>query len=200
MTHLSREALVDLAEGGTAGRDHLDACAACRARVDSMRQMMGVLQNDRVPEPSPLFWEHLADRISRAVVEQATPTPDWRVLWRWSWGLTAVAGIIIAALVMRSIRIPESPAVADRSAAASVSQAAREIVGAANDVSWAVAGSDDLWEIVESAAAGLDVEAAVDAGILVREGSLDRELLMLSDQERQDLARAIQAELDRARL
>jgi hypothetical protein len=63
-----------------------------------------------------------------------------------------------------------------------------------------VAATDESWQIVEGAAAELDVEAVADAGIFLRDGSLDRELLMLSDRERHELARGIRAELDRSRL
>jgi hypothetical protein len=199
MRHLSDEALVDLAEGGVSGRDHLDACRACRERVESMRQMMGVVLDDRVPEPSPLFWEHLSDRVGRAV-DEAAPASDWRGLSRWGWAVATAAAIMIAALIIRPARTPDLAALADPPAATSASQVARGSAGAANDVSWAVTAVDDPWQIVEGAAADLDLDAAVDAGIFMRGGSLDRELLMLSDQERHDLARAIQAELDRSRL
>ena len=202
MKHLSDEALVDLAEGKTAGLEHLDACSVCRERVRSMRHMMRALQDDAIPEPSPLFWEHLSDRISRAVGER-TPAAGW--LWahnltpvlRWSWGLATVAAIIIAAFVMRPLRSPGT--VADRSISISSSGSGQRNVAAGEDVGWAVAAADQSWQVVESAAVDLDLEAAADAGIFVREGSLDRELLILSDQERLDLARAIRTELDRSR-
>ena len=197
MKHLSDEALVDLAENGINGHDHLDACAACQERVESMRQMMGVLLDDRIPEPSPLFWEHLSKRVGRAL-DEGTPASHWRALFRWGWAAATVAAISIAALIIRPARTPESAALADPPAATLASQVAQDSAGAANDVSWAVAAVDDPWQIVEGAAADLDLDAAADAGIFMRGGSLDRELLMLSDQERRDLARAIQAELDRS--
>lgn len=220
MKHLSNEALVDLAEGGTTGLEHLGACPVCRERVQSMRHLMRALQDDRVPEPSPLFWERLSDRISRAAAGEATSGAGW--LWtlgyrlwavprgsgrkpkayslksipRWSWASAAVAALIVAVLIMRPLRSPDTAA--DRPGAASSSPAGQGSVAAADDVSWVVAGTDESWQIVEGAAAELDVEAAADAGIFLREGSLDRELLMLSDRERRELARAIRAELDRS--
>lgn len=204
MKHLSEKTLVDLAEGGTTGREHLEACPVCRERVQSMRRLMQVLQDDRVPEPSPLFWDHLSDRINRAAVGETTPrVADWpgahslRPILRWSWGLATVAAIVIAVLIMRPVRSPETGS--DRSGAGSPSPAGQGSVAAAGDVSW-VAAPDESWQIVEEAAAELDSEAAADAGIFLRDGALDRELLMLSDRERRDLARAIRAELDRSRL
>ena len=208
MKHLSEEALVDLAEGGKTGLDHLENCAVCRARVQTMRHTMGVLQADRVPEPSPLFWGHLSDRINRAVVGEATPkAADWLRalgdrLWavqrlRWSWGLATVAAIMIAAFIMSPLRSPGP--VTGRSAANS-SPLPGQANAAAEDLGWASAAADESWQIVEGAAADLDLEAVGDAGIFVRAGSIDRELLMLSDQERRDLAGAIRIELDRSRL
>jgi len=182
MKHLSDEALVDLLEGGTAGLDHVETCVMCRGRVQTMRQMMGLLQDDRVPEPSPLFWAHLSERISRAVAEDTVPTRHWWTMPRWSWGLAAIAAIVIVVLIVGPMRTTP----ASNTAASD----------ATNDVSWAVAAADEPWQIVEGASDDLDVDAAPDAGIFVRPGSIDRELLMLSDRERSDLARVIQAELN----
>lgn len=204
MKHLSNEALVDLAEGGTTGLEHLEACQVCRECVQSMRHMMRVLQDDSVPEPSPLFWERLSDRISRAAAGEVTPRADWlwalgrKPLLRWSWGLAAIAALTITVLIMRPVRSPDTGA--GRSRALSSSPAGQGSAAAADEFSWAATAADESWQIVEGAAADLDVEAAADAGIFLREGSLDRELLMLSDQDRRDLARAIQTELDRSRL
>jgi hypothetical protein len=84
--------------------------------------------------------------------------------------------------------------------ATSSPQVGHDNAGNADDVSWALADAGESWQIIEGAAADLDLKAAQDAGIFVRAGSIDRQLLMLSDQERRDLVRVIQAELDRSRL
>lgn len=224
MTHLSEEALVDLVEGGTAGLDHVETCVMCRGRVQTMRQMMGLLQDNRVPEPSPLFWAHLSERISRALAEMSVPTRHWWTVPRWSWSLAAIAAIVIAVLIVGPMRkTPASNTTAHQSVATSSGEVANErraargegapatpalrggtgptiqeqhTSDAANDVSWAVAAADESWQVVEGALDDLDLDAAPDAGIFVRPGSIDRELLMLSDQERSDLARVIQAELN----
>ena len=173
MKHLSEEALVDLIEGGTAGLDHVETCVMCRGRVQTMRQMMGLLQDDRVPEPSPLFWAYLSKRISRALSEESLPTRHRWTVPRWSWGLAAIAAIVIAVLIVGPMRKrPASNTAANQSVATSSGQ------------------------VVEGAIDDLDLDAAPEAGIFVRPGSIDRELLMLSDQERSDLARVIQAELN----
>jgi hypothetical protein len=199
MKHLSHEALVDLAEGGVGGHDHLDVCVTCRERVESMRQMMGILATDHVPEPSPLFWEHLSRRVDRALDEVPSPW-DWGAVLRWGWvAATAAAIIVIAVLVGGPAQTPESTAAAAQPGVTTATGVAVEDANA-DAVSWTVAAADDSWQIVEGAAADLDLETAVEAGIFIRRGSLDRELLMLSDQERSDLARAIRAELDRLRL
>jgi hypothetical protein len=186
MKHLSDEALVELLEGGTAGLDHVETCVMCRGRVQTMRQMIGLLRDDRVPEPSPLFWAHLSERIRRAVAENPVPARDWWTEPRWSWALAAAAAVVIVVLIVGPRRTtPASNTAANQSIAAS-----------ATDVSWAVAAADESWQIVEGVSDDLDLDAAPEAGIFVRPGSIDRELLMLSDQERSDLARVIQAELN----
>lgn len=200
MKHLSDEALVDLAEGGIDGGDHLAVCAVCRERVESTQQMMSVLLADRVPEPSPLFWEHLSNRVSRSIQDESAPAAPWRARFRWGWAVASATAVIIATLIIRSVPTPDSMALADRFASASGPGDARDRARAADDVSLAVTAADDPWQIVEDAAADLDLDAAVDAGIVIRGGSLDGELLMLSDQERRDLAQAIRGELNRSRL
>jgi len=201
MKHLSDDVLVDLAEGGRTGFDHLETCAVCRARVQAMRQTMGLLQADRVPEPSPLFWDHLSERVARAVREEAIPPGSWWTVARWNWSVAAAAAIIVAVVVIIPIqRKRGSVTGSDFSVAISSPRAGHDNAGNADDVSWALADAGESWQIVEGAAADLDLKGTQDAGIFVRAGSIDRELLMLSDQERRDLVRVIQAELDRSRL
>jgi hypothetical protein len=166
-----------------------------------MRQTMGLLQADRVPEPSPLFWDHLSERIARAVGEDAIPPRSWWTVARWPWSVAAIAAIIVAVVVIIPMqRKRGSVTGSDFSVATSSPQVGHDNAGNADDVSWALADAGESWQIVEGAAADLDLKAALDAGIFVRAGSIDRQLLMLSDQERRDLVRVIQAELDRSRL
>ena len=95
MKHLSEERLVELLEGGAAEADHLETCPACRERFDALHQTWGLLRDDPIPEPSPLFWQHLSERVRVAIDVESPETPSaersvrsWG-LRRWPWALLA---------------------------------------------------------------------------------------------------------------
>ena len=71
--HLNAEQLVDIAEGAQAesSAPHLADCEACRARLHGLRAMMLAASGVAVPEPSPLFWDHLSSRVHDAVEADA---------------------------------------------------------------------------------------------------------------------------------
>src|SRR5258706_3414287 len=125
--HLTPEELLDLAEGtrSLTSAPHLTTCETCRHQLDELRDVMATVHVD-VPEPSPLFWEHLSTRVRDAVAAEAVPARWGFGFGRWSWSLAAamsVAVVVIAAsLTMRTRATPTylppadtqvSPAVAD---------------------------------------------------------------------------------------
>ncbi len=54
---------------------HIEACAACRARVAEFRRVWSVLDEAPVPEPSPSFDARLRARIA------AEPRRGWLGMW-----------------------------------------------------------------------------------------------------------------------
>src|SRR5262245_25481785 len=112
MRHLSPEQLLDLAEGADAGAEsHLQACEACRQQVASLRLTMAAVSDVAVPEPSPLFWEHLSTRVRDATAQEPA-TSRWHV-WTGSlrfWRFAAVAGAAGVLAVALSLREPGGPA------------------------------------------------------------------------------------------
>lgn len=197
--HLSDDALLELAEGGAAGREHLETCAICRERVDAVRETIGMLREDGMPEPSPLFWQHFSERVSQAIDQEPSGTGAHWALPRWTWALAAVAGAILAVLIVLPLRthVETGTGQSDAQGPTPVALRAND---AATDVSWTLAVPDESWQIVEGAAGDLDLDAASDAGIFVGPGSIEREVLMLSNEDRQEFARVIQAEINRSRL
>jgi len=73
-----RERMPDLAAGfSDAASDevkHLETCAACAEELKAMRSTMALLDEWRVPEPSPYFDTRLQARVRE---EMAKPQPDW---------------------------------------------------------------------------------------------------------------------------
>src|SRR2546428_190985 len=86
MSHLSPEELIDIAEGTRLETSvpHLATCASCREQLVDVREMMSTVDVD-VPEPSPLFWDHLSARVSAAVAAEFASAP-------WGLGVRAVSG------------------------------------------------------------------------------------------------------------
>lgn len=126
MGHLTSEQFVDLAEGtcDEASVPHVLACEVCRRQLADLRLMLasaaaapvrnirsvgnaGSSKSDLsdgadisdVPEPSPLFWDHLSARVRDAVASEGVPP---RATSPWSWprvALGAVAGAFALAIV-----------------------------------------------------------------------------------------------------
>ncbi len=73
MRHLTAEQLVDIAEGTLAevSVPHLASCEECRRQLGDLRAMMAEAATVDVPEPSPLFWDHLSARVSNAVQDSS---------------------------------------------------------------------------------------------------------------------------------
>ena len=65
MTHLSESEFVDLAADALDPRRaaHVETCAPCREQRDALRAMLRDVSAVVVPEPSPLFWEHMSARV-----------------------------------------------------------------------------------------------------------------------------------------
>ena len=76
--HMKTGELVDIAEGARteASAPHLAVCEPCRAQLHDLRAMLSAARDVDVPEPSPLFWDHLSSRVSDAVAADARLKPS----------------------------------------------------------------------------------------------------------------------------
>ena len=151
-THLSPDELVTALDGAldATREEHLRTCTVCRADFARLEETMKGIGAE-VPEPSPLFWDHLSERIRVAVAAEPIPRPVswWASGWVRAAGIGAVAAA--AALVM-TLRVP--PAATD------VPQAA-PVVADSVPVS-----DDDSWGDIEQIASRLsadDVHAVIAA-------------------------------------
>src|SRR2546422_2820335 len=91
--HLAPEEMIDLAEGARAEAavPHLQSCEACRQQIGALRATMSAVVDvpgANVPEPSPLFWDHLSRRVREAVAAEGTPGSRFPG-WRWKTALPA---------------------------------------------------------------------------------------------------------------
>lgn len=191
MSHLSRERLLEAVEATPSAEAwaHLASCARCRGEVEALRRTLDDVRAVDVPEPSPLFWDHLSQRVRDAIAEEPAPA---QTSWR-SWRRPALAAALIlltAVIVERSARqIDRAPHVAAPQLAATAgSVTAPAPADARSDLD---AGDD--WEFlvdVATASAGhesADAEASIDTGI----GSTELGVADLSAEERRELVRLL---------
>jgi hypothetical protein len=133
--HLSRERLLALVETPAAGDAHLDACERCRAEVLSLREILRDVRRIEVPEPSPLFWDHLSGRIHQAVAREAARPHAAVTAWgRWSgWAAPLTAAVCLALAILAPRAAPDDVAHDPLPAALSVSE---------------TVNTDDDWELL----------------------------------------------------
>ena len=183
MSHLSPEILIDVAEGTRqeTAVPHLAGCASCREQLADLRQMMATIDVE-VPEPSPLFWDHLSAHVREAVaVEAAQSTSRWsfrRVSWTIAGAMSAAAVVIAVSLTMRTTPdLNDLPSGTPTPAAAGL-----------NDVTMA---DDPSLSLLGDLAGGLDWDAAAEAGMTMEVGEADSRLTELTDAERVELQRLL---------
>lgn len=184
MSHLSPQEFVDAVDRGlTAARQsHLDACEACRCEVDALREALGeARQIDDVPEPSPLFWDHMARRVRE--VTQALPAPAPRRWWSPLWQpLAAVAATAaIAALVIGFRPDPNPPATPD-AAVADLDADLFSIDDGSVEVMTALAG-ELTWEQVQ------------ETSLAPRQATVDLAVTRLTDAQRLEMMRILREEM-----
>jgi hypothetical protein len=103
MGHLTSVELVDLAEGSREDRTmpHLASCDGCRRQLADLRAMISaghLHAGGDVPEPSPLFWDHLSARVQDGVANERVPTRT-SVLGFWPRAAIAAAVALVVAVV-----------------------------------------------------------------------------------------------------
>ena len=189
MGHLSSEGLIDLAEGVEveSSLPHLQSCEACRQQLADLRATMSAAAEVVVPEPSPLFWDHLSARVRDAVDSERAAEPA-RGRWSWLIGRPVWAGafaLVVVAVVFlaRGGRIPIPPSA---TSSATGPKATNEEVSAFDDPSLS---------LVLDLAGELDWDGAREAGLTTHVGVDNDAWTQLSDGERQELQELLKGEL-----
>lgn len=189
MRHLNEEELIDIAEGTWPERSlpHLAACDICGKQIADLRAMLSAAAEVEVPEPSPLFWEHLSarvrDRVASANEEHASFSG--RMTWRFMVPALALAGVVLAAVVTLRGPSPAGPSSATGGSPLAASLV-DDIVPLADDASL---------NLIADLASDLDWDAAAEAGLTTRTGAAERILMEMSADERLELQRILKQEL-----
>src|SRR5688572_3386542 len=112
MPHLSPEELIDVAEGATprVAFPHLASCVACDRQVADLQAAMAAAVDADVPEPSPLFWEHLSARVREAVAAEAAGRAAGTFSW-WPWRVAAItaAVAVLVVIIATTLQLENSP-------------------------------------------------------------------------------------------
>jgi hypothetical protein len=200
--HLNAEELVDVAEGTRpeSAVPHLAGCESCRGQLRELRAVLSAAQRVDVPEPSPLFWDHLSARVSEAVAQEDARLPPKRSVAATMAALFRVrafqAGLGIAAALLIGIAVgsgPQAPVVIAPSLSVDVADA-----GAGPELLSDVNPAEDAsLSVVASLTDGVDMETAREAGLAPR-GSAEHAVTHMSEGELRELGRLLQEELTRS--
>lgn len=105
--HLSHEELLALAEApALPDVPHLAACPRCRGEIVALRRVLADVRALDVPEPSPLFWDHLSERIHAAVVAAPIAAREGVAWRRWLGWASPLAAAVVLLLVVGLQRTP----------------------------------------------------------------------------------------------
>jgi anti-sigma-K factor RskA len=181
MAHLESDELVDALDGilPAARLAHLDACEQCREQVRQFQEMAGdVRVAGHVPDPSPLFWPHLRERVRVATGPVAPRRALWGFDWRWVGAATAAMAAVLLVAVLR--HQPALPPQTDPPAAASIESPVAE----------------QSFASVTEAAAGVSYEVLQDVAQPTSHAA-DALVTELSETERAEFVRLLQAEAGR---
>jgi hypothetical protein len=179
--HLSQNELVDAVEArlDAARAAHLETCSACRHDVTDFDALVRGLDGT-VPEPSPLFWDHLSRRVREATAHELVRPAQW---WRFGWqpvtavgAMAAVAALAVALRTapVRDTHVPDTAAV--------------------NDIAAGTATEEDAWATMEQMAARLSNEDM--HAVVATASELTPTLGELSAKEREAFLNLLGAEMN----
>ena len=181
MTHLTPDQMIDAIEQTlpATAQSHFDACAVCREEVAQLAAVLRDLRATAVPEPSPLFWDRLSDRVRTAVAaEEVAGELRWPQWLRWPVLAPLAALTLVIFALVNAIRVaPVEPA------------------PLTDVVAEAPSTTEASWALVSEIVSTFDLESIQEAGVATPLGSADRALLGLSAAEQQELVRLLEQEL-----
>jgi hypothetical protein len=203
--HLKTEELVDIAEGTRpeSAAPHLAACAPCRAQLSELRAMISAANEADVPEPSPLFWDHLSSRVSEAVAADSVPRRSWLKVALWSRGVLGPLPAVGAVALLIAVFIPvlRAPAPLFPPAPIGVAVPPPPIAAVADArpelLSDLTTENDPSLTLVATLTDDVDLETAREAGLTPR-GSAEHAVTHMSDGELRELGRLLKEELARS--
>ena len=188
MAHLTAEQMLDIAEGTRPAAEfpHVSSCAACAARVEEIARTIALAAAVDVPEPSPLFWDHLSDRIRNRVADEPSGRSWWPTFaLPWRFALAAAVAVLVLAIGLALRR--GAPALETTTAVAVPEPAIVEGLAAIDE--------DPALALLADLSTELDWDAASEAGLVPAQGAVDNVLVALTGEERDELRRILEEAL-----
>ena len=191
MSHLSRDERLLALDGALDAtlQAHLAGCPACRTDVETLGRVLARVRAVDVPEPSPLFWDHLAARVGDAIAREPVPLAD-RGWWSPRLAWAAVAVVIVAAGAGYLTR-SQPPATV---AAQSTPSAGDRDQGRPSNVADASV-ADDGWALIAAVADQVGDQVSDDLAFAPQVGQAELSISALTADERRLLAGELAAEL-----
>src|SRR4051812_13249357 len=188
MAHLTSAEFIDLAEGvrDAVSAPHLADCDRCRQQLAEVRGMLTAATASDVPEPSPLFWDHLSARVREAVA--AEPQPRSAAFLN-SWWVRAAAGVTVSAAIAVAVASSIGHRATEQHRGPSVIQEHPEPAALLGQ------GDDPSLDLVADFSRTLDWEELREQ--LVDAGRVDASVGELDGPERRELGRLLKEELAR---
>ena len=197
MSHLSPAEFVDFAEGvlEPARAAHANGCDSCRAQAAVVRDALRMVEaSDGVPEPSPVFWDHLSARVREGI--DAAPRRSWFAFgfrgFQPELAFLALAVVLFSvAVLVPGLRRAGTPT--EVATAPEIAPAGGQEVELTLDPNNAA-----VWAVLTAAAEDLQLDEAQAAGMAVHPAAIDRAVQALSAAELSELGRLLQSELKRS--
>lgn len=196
MSHLTHDEIRGAVEGtlAPAREAHAGACARCAREVEALRAIVAELRAVDVPEPSPLFWEHLSGRVRDAVAHAPAPavSPWWRPAW--PGGLLPAAGaaaalVVIAVVIGLNPPGPTGPAPLPAPAPEAAANPAEPPAAVESSIGRDL--PDGEWRFVVAVAEEIELDDAQAEGLTPRLGHSELAVAQLSAEERVELVRLL---------
>ena len=191
MKHLTDEQISDTAGGASSPAEatHLSVCVGCASRVREFQAVLGEITSVDVPEPSPLFWQHFTQQVGESIDRPQPIRSVWRPMWIAGWATAALIVLgCVALFMLQSGPVPEQVANVRPGVDAGLPASSASVEPLDID-------EDEAWAVVRSLAEDLHYDDAREAGVVPRPGAVERAATELSDAERAQLVRLLEADL-----
>jgi hypothetical protein len=180
--------------------DHLQSCDSCRQVLGDLREARDRAADVRLPEPSPLFWEHFSKRVREGIRNTEISRPRSYSTWlhtpRFKWAFSGALIVVLFGAVAWQANV-RGPGSEDMSPIGLPRIAVSNSMSSAVDADAIDLESDEAWALVRTVADDLEWDEAVTASLAARPGWAERAALDLTLEERAELLRLLQAEARR---